>query len=176
MATLPWNTALCERTTIRAAAPMLKERVSSERPRAVRIHLYDILEKARLWDQQTWAVLGVFEVRMCFGDGTLVCSPCDRYTNLYMLKLLEPYICMHTWVNFCVSSFFFVFFFFKGRQRSFFKNFCLWGTSWVDQHLRLRTPNAGEGNGNPLQYYCLENPRDRAAWWAAISGVAQSRT
>ena len=34
----------------------------------------------------------------------------------------------------------------------------------------------GEGNGNPLQYSCLENPRDRGAWWAAIYGVAQSRT
>ena len=35
---------------------------------------------------------------------------------------------------------------------------------------------SGEGNGNPLQYSCLENPRDRGAWWAAIYGVAQSRT
>ena len=34
----------------------------------------------------------------------------------------------------------------------------------------------GEGNGNPLQCSCLENPRDRGAWWEAISGVAQSRT
>ena len=34
----------------------------------------------------------------------------------------------------------------------------------------------GEGNGNPLQYSCLENPRDGGAWWAAIYGVAQSRT
>ena len=34
----------------------------------------------------------------------------------------------------------------------------------------------GEGNGNPLQCSCLENPRDREAWWAAIYGVAQSRT
>ena len=34
----------------------------------------------------------------------------------------------------------------------------------------------GEGNGNPLQYSCLENPRDGGAWWAAVSGVAQSRT
>ena len=33
----------------------------------------------------------------------------------------------------------------------------------------------GEGNGNPLQCSCLENPRDRGAWWAAVSGVAQSR-
>ena len=34
----------------------------------------------------------------------------------------------------------------------------------------------GEGNGNPLQRSCLENPRDGGAWWAAIYGVAQSRT
>ena len=34
----------------------------------------------------------------------------------------------------------------------------------------------GEGNGNPLQYSCLENPRDGGAWWAAVYGVAQSRT
>ena len=34
----------------------------------------------------------------------------------------------------------------------------------------------GEGNGNPLQCSCLENPGDGGAWWAAVSGVAQSRT
>ena len=34
----------------------------------------------------------------------------------------------------------------------------------------------GEGNDNPFQYSCLENPRDRGAWWAAVYGVAQSRT
>ena len=34
----------------------------------------------------------------------------------------------------------------------------------------------GEGNGNPLQDSCLENPRDRGAWWAAVYGVAQSWT
>ena len=33
-----------------------------------------------------------------------------------------------------------------------------------------------EGNGNPLQYSCLENPMDGGAWWAAVYGVAQSRT
>ena len=36
--------------------------------------------------------------------------------------------------------------------------------------------NDGEGNGNPLQYSCLERPVDRGAWWAAIHRVAQSRT
>ena len=34
----------------------------------------------------------------------------------------------------------------------------------------------GEGNGDPLQYSCLENPMDRGAWWATIHGVAKSRT
>ena len=34
----------------------------------------------------------------------------------------------------------------------------------------------GEGNGNPLQCSCLENPRDGGAWWTAVSGVTQSRT
>ena len=34
---------------------------------------------------------------------------------------------------------------------------------------------SGEGNGNPLQYSCLENPMDGAAWWATVHGVAESR-
>ena len=34
----------------------------------------------------------------------------------------------------------------------------------------------GEGNGNPLKYSCLENPRDGEAWWAAVYGVTQSLT
>ena len=34
----------------------------------------------------------------------------------------------------------------------------------------------GEGNGNPLQYSCLENPMDREAWWATVHGFAKSRT
>ena len=33
----------------------------------------------------------------------------------------------------------------------------------------------GEGNGNPLQYYCLENPMDRGVWWAIAHGVAKSQ-
>ena len=36
--------------------------------------------------------------------------------------------------------------------------------------------SSGEGNGNPLQYSCLENPMDRGAWWAPVHGVAKSRT
>ena len=36
--------------------------------------------------------------------------------------------------------------------------------------------STGEGNGNPLQYPCLENPKDRGTWWATDHGVAKSRT
>ena len=36
--------------------------------------------------------------------------------------------------------------------------------------------SSGEGDGNPLQYSCLENPKDRGAWWAAVHGVAESDT
>ena len=43
-------------------------------------------------------------------------------------------------------------------------------------HFHFSLSSIGEGNGNPLQCSCLENPRDGGAWWAAISGGAQSRT
>ena len=43
-------------------------------------------------------------------------------------------------------------------------------------HFHFSLSFTGEGNGNPLQCSCLENPRDRGPWWAAIYGVAQSRT
>ena len=42
-------------------------------------------------------------------------------------------------------------------------------------HFHFSLSCIGEGNGNPLQCSCLENPRDGGAWWAAVSGVAQSR-
>ena len=42
-------------------------------------------------------------------------------------------------------------------------------------HFHFSLSCIGEGNGNPLQYSCLENPRDGGAWWAAVSGVTQSR-
>ena len=42
-------------------------------------------------------------------------------------------------------------------------------------HFHFSLSYIGEGNGNPLQCSCLENPRDRGAWWAAVYGVAQTR-
>ena len=69
-----------------------------------------------------------------------------------------------------------------------------WKTPWMEEPGRLQSMGSlesdmterlhfhfslsciGEGNGNPFQCSCLENPRDGGAWWVAISGVAQSRT
>ena len=55
-----------------------------------------------------------------------------------------------------------------------------WGREELDTterlHFHFSLSCIGEGNGNPLQCSCLENPRDRGAWWAAVYGVAQNRT
>ena len=67
-----------------------------------------------------------------------------------------------------------------------------WKIPWMEEPGRLQSMGSlrvrldwatslslsciGEGNGNPLQCSCLENPRDRGAWWASVYGVAQSRT
>ena len=65
-----------------------------------------------------------------------------------------------------------------------------WRIPWMEEPGRLQSMGSkrvghdwaislsciGEGNGNPLQCSCLENPRDRGAWWAAIYGVAWSWT
>ena len=55
-----------------------------------------------------------------------------------------------------------------------------WGREESDTterlHFHFSLSCIGEGNGNPLQCSCLENPRDGGAWWAAVYGVAQSDT
>ena len=55
-----------------------------------------------------------------------------------------------------------------------------WDRSELDTterlHFHFSLSCTGEGNGNPLQCSCLENPRDGTAWWAAVYGVSQSRT
>ena len=55
-----------------------------------------------------------------------------------------------------------------------------WGSEESDTterlHFHFSLSCIGEGNGNPLQCSCLENPRDGEAWWAAVYGVAQSWT
>ena len=68
----------------------------------------------------------------------------------------------------------------KSHGRSSLVGCSPWGreesdtTERLDFHFSLSC--TGEGNGNPLQCSCLENPRDGGAWWAAVYGVAQSQT
>ena len=51
-----------------------------------------------------------------------------------------------------------------------------WGSDTTERvHFHFSLSCIGEGNGNPLQCSCLENPRDGGAWWAAVYGVAQSQ-
>ena len=52
-----------------------------------------------------------------------------------------------------------------------------WGSDTTERlHFHFLLSGIGEGNGNPLQCSCLENPRDGGAWWAAVYGVTHSRT
>ena len=85
---------------------------------------------------------------------------------------------------FCVCCFYFLYLTVSSRRaRTVFlvingpvsKTGC--GLYWkLNKYLLIPAESVGEGNGTPLQYSCLENPMDGGAWWAAVHGVAQSRT
>ena len=75
------------------------------------------------------------------------------------------------------------------QQKDFFKKEGVHGTVYAEDpkspslasslcklHFVASALIYGEGSGNPLQYSCLENPKDGGAWWAAVHGVAKSRT
>ena len=68
----------------------------------------------------------------------------------------------------------------KSRGRKSLVGYSPWGREESGKterlHFHFSLSCIGEGNGNPLQYACLENPRDRGASCAAVYGVAQSRT
>ena len=68
----------------------------------------------------------------------------------------------------------------KSHGRSSLVGCSPWGCEESDTterlHFHFSFACIGEGNGNPLQCSWLENPRDRGAWWAAVYGVAQTRT
>ena len=68
----------------------------------------------------------------------------------------------------------------KSHGRRSLVGYSPWGCEELDTterlHFHFLFSCIGEGNGNPLQCSCLENPRDGGAWWAAVYGVAQSRT
>ena len=66
----------------------------------------------------------------------------------------------------------------KSHGRRSLVGYSPWGLEESDTteqlHFHFSLSCTGEGNGNPLQCSCLENPRDRGAWWAAVYGVAES--
>ena len=68
----------------------------------------------------------------------------------------------------------------KSHGRSSLVGCSPWGHEGLDMterlHFHFSLSCIGEGNGNPRQCSCPENPSDRGAWWAAVSGVTQSRT
>ena len=68
----------------------------------------------------------------------------------------------------------------ESHRRSSLVGCSPWGSKESDTperlHFHFSLSCIGEGNGNPLQCSCLENLRDRGAWWAAVYGVTQSRT
>ena len=66
----------------------------------------------------------------------------------------------------------------EGEFRAITVTFANWNReAQNEEYLRLSGAHGtGEGNGTPLQYSCLENPRDEGVWWAAVYGVTQSWT
>ena len=68
----------------------------------------------------------------------------------------------------------------KSHGRRSLADFSPWGREESDTterlHFHFSISCVGEGNGNPLQCSCLENPREGGAWWAAVDRVTQSRT
>ena len=89
--------------------------------------------------------------------------------------LLSRHLFSFPWISCIISS---SRFFCPMLQFSQFKiRLWEWMSDTTEQlHFQFSLSCIGEGNGNPLQCSCLENPRDGGSWWAAVSGVAQSRT
>ena len=85
-----------------------------------------------------------------------ILSPQHIFNKKLWIRYFTFYICMKS----SKSSMSFI----LTTQFQMFNNYM-----WLEDTL-------GEGDGTPLQYSCLENPRDGGAWWAAVCGVAQSQT
>ena len=93
--------------------------------------------------------------------------PCQNYTplNTHTEMAMTPHSGTLAWQIPCTEE--------PGGLQSM----GVWESDTTEQlHFHFSLSCIGEGNGNPLQCSCLENPRDRRAWWAAIYGVTESRT
>ena len=86
------------------------------------------------------------------------CSLISPGASLLGLQMTNSLLCPHVAFSLCA---------------------CIPGASFIvliSSSYKDTSQIGGEGNGNPLQCSCLENPRDGGAWWAAVYGVAQSQT
>ena len=89
----------------------------------------------------------------------------NMYIYIYMEKAMEPHSSTFAWKIPWMEE--------PGRLQSRGHK----ESDMTDQlHFHFSLSHIGEGNGNPLQCSCLENPRDRGAWWAAIYAITQSQT
>ena len=115
-------------------------------------HPYILLEKTKLWRGGTLLAKWCF----CF---LIPCLAWSQRRQWHPTPVLLPGKC-YGWRSLVGCS--------------------LWGREESDTtellHFHFSLSCIGEWNGNPFQCSCLENPRDGGAWWAAIYGVAQSRT
>ena len=114
-----------------------------------------------------------------------VCSTSDDWGSaLYLsLCLVYVYLCHHFGLIFILSIQ-------SVKAMATHSSTLAWQIPWMEEPGGLQSMGSlgvghdwanslsciGEGNGNPLQCSCLEDPRDGGAWWAAVYGVAQSRT
>ena len=108
--------------------------------------------------------------QFCLSHQFEISTPLPILDSIYLLKFCQSDSEMAAHFNFHCLNF--------GRRS--LVGCSPWGCYESDRTERLHFPFSlscvGEGNGNPLQCSCLENPRDSGAWWAAIYGVSQSDT
>ena len=104
------------------------------------------------------------------------------FLRAFPLFVFQPLL---FWIPFSYSNYLTIFQYSlpgKSHGRRSLAGWCLWDRQESDMterlhfHFHFSLSCIGERNGNPLRYSCLENPMGGGAWWAAIYGVAQSRT
>ena len=99
---------------------------------------------------------------------THVCTQILGRTSITLLCLLIPCLLFFLYCDYSTDAY-------NKSLPSFHENKYPKYISTERLHFDFSLSCIGEGNGNPLQCSCLENPRDGGAWWVAVYGVAQSR-
>ena len=116
----------------------------------------------------------------------------NTHTHTHTYICVCVYICVYIYIYVCVYIYIYVYVYMLEKAMAPHSSTLAWRIPWTEEPRRLQSMGSlrvghdwttslslscvGEGNGSPLQCSCLENPRDGGAWWAAVYGVAQSRT